>query len=36
MTNIKNSKCKLCSTELVFITQKTYDKIVDEIKPSFK
>lgn len=36
MTSMKNSKCKLCGTELVFITKKTYEKIVDEIKPSFK
>jgi TDG/mug DNA glycosylase family protein len=33
---MKNYKCKICKAELVFITDKTYSKIVDDIRPSFK
>lgn len=33
---MKNLKCKVCGSESVFISKQTCDKIIKEIKPSFK
>lgn len=33
---MNKNKCKVCKSELVFISDNTYTKIVEEIRPAFK